>query len=384
MMGYAIRCISGLLHAIGCLAQGDGHTTFSFPLLCLSRILHGYTVLLFPLTVVWIGAREPSEQRAIALAQRNAFSTLGIFFGIVLGSLLASTTSSSLLAGMFPGWLNVIVSIVMLLWISAAFADREPFPRKSKAQSQDGEEEHVPWLHILLVAWAQFAGWVGFVSIEGSYSLMMAEIYGLTHRSVWMVWIPISLLMLLGTVACGAFQKLEWSPSKGARVAYAALVIATFALWYGTHVAPAVGTSAPAKRRLDEAASDTSDTASSNPLSVISGTFDGSLTSVVIGIGLLLFTFALTNTLFNTLLIKQLMPHQQARFQTPVQTLAAVGRGVGPYLGTLIMAYGDEVAHGLGPRLLIGFSYAAVLLSVVVPSLMGSRFYEPPKPPSMW
>ena len=127
MMGYAIRCISGLLHAIGCLAQGDGHTTFSFPLLCLSRILHGYTVLLFPLTVVWIGAREPSEQRAIALAQRNAFSTLGIFFGIVLGSLLASTTSSSLLAGMFPGWLNVIVSIVMLLWISAAFADREPY-----------------------------------------------------------------------------------------------------------------------------------------------------------------------------------------------------------------------------------------------------------------
>jgi hypothetical protein len=46
--------------------------------------------------------------------------------------------------------------------------------------------------------------------------------------------------------------------------------------------------------------------------------------------------------LFNGLLMQHLQPHQQARFQTPVQTLAAVGRGIGPFMGTVLMQTGDQ------------------------------------------
>lgn len=126
MLGYFLRCLSGLLHAFGCLAQNGGYTSFSFPLLCASRMAHGYTILLFPLTVVWIGARESNEQRPLALAQRNAYSTVGIFAGVLSGSTLASIAPSSLIAGMAPGWLNMLVSLIMLLWLRAAFVDREP------------------------------------------------------------------------------------------------------------------------------------------------------------------------------------------------------------------------------------------------------------------
>lgn len=66
--GYFLRCFSGALHAIGCYAITDA----TLPLLVASRIVHGYTILLFPLSVVWIGTREALEQRASTLADRNA------------------------------------------------------------------------------------------------------------------------------------------------------------------------------------------------------------------------------------------------------------------------------------------------------------------------
>ena len=118
--------MSGAIHVVGCLAQAAGQTTYSFPLLCLSRVIHGYTLLLFPLTVIWIGARQSAEQRPLSLAARNQWSTMGIFSGVLAGSLLASFAPSSLLAGMAPGALNVVVSLAMLGWIVVAFEDREP------------------------------------------------------------------------------------------------------------------------------------------------------------------------------------------------------------------------------------------------------------------
>ena len=50
-------------------------------------------------SVVWIGAREPVEERPSTLARRNVYSTLGIFMGICMGSLLAALLPTSLQAG---------------------------------------------------------------------------------------------------------------------------------------------------------------------------------------------------------------------------------------------------------------------------------------------
>ena len=105
------------MHVLGCYCQAIGVTAPAFPLLVASRLTHGYTILLFPLSVVWIGAREVAEQKAITLAQRNAYSTLGIFFGIVAGSMLAAAAPTSMMAGAAPGVLNLVVSAVMLVWM---------------------------------------------------------------------------------------------------------------------------------------------------------------------------------------------------------------------------------------------------------------------------
>lgn len=107
--------------------------------------------------------------------------------------------------------------------------------------------------------------------------------------------------------------------------------------------------------------------------------------SLTIGVGSLLFAFALTNTLFNALLMQRLAPYQQAKFQTPVQTLGAVGRGIGPYLGTLLIHWGNQRSQGLGPRLMMLFSFCAIGLSILVPSMFCGAFYGAPKQaPTMW
>ena len=102
------------------------------------------------------------------------------------------------------------------------------------------------------------------------------------------------------------------------------------------------------------------------------------------GVGSLLFAFAMTNTLFNAILMQHLKPHQQAKFQTPVQTLAAVGRGIGPFLGTVVMAKGDEYRQGLGAQLVLVMSFLSIALSILVPAAFGGWFFDPPKPAAMW
>ena len=54
------------------------------PLLVVSRVIHGYTILLFPLTVVWIGTKEALEQRSTTLAERNACARASASVGFVV------------------------------------------------------------------------------------------------------------------------------------------------------------------------------------------------------------------------------------------------------------------------------------------------------------
>ena len=75
------------------------------------------------------------------------------------------------------------------------------------------------------------------------------------------------------------------------------------------------------------------------------------IASFTLGLGSCLFAFA--QTLFNAILMQHLAPHQQAKFQTPVQTLAAVGQSIGPYLGTLLINIGDHWVLGGAPLMLI-------------------------------
>lgn len=170
------------------------------------------------------------------------------------------------------------------------------------------------------VGFAQFFGWVGFVAIEGSLSLIVVREYGFTHQNVIEVWGPTSLAMLLGTVLFSQLHKAKCRAWRIAAIAIAVLPISFISLF--------------------------SDYLGDGRVNVARYRHSQNLTAMiavfVVGVGGLLFSFAVTNTLFNALLMQHLAPHQQATYQTPVQTLAAVGRGIGPFLGTLIIARGDE------------------------------------------
>ena len=92
---------------------------------------------------------------------------------------------------------------------------------------------------------------------------------------------------------------------------------------------------------------------------------------------LILFSFALSNTASNALLLLVLPKHQQAQYQAPVQLLASLGRAIGPSISAAII----ETSPPQDTQYFITIILTAsvlVALSVWVPSLWGARFLEPP------
>ncbi len=96
------------------------------------------------------------------------------------------------------------------------------------------------------------------------------------------------------------------------------------------------------------------------------------------GVCALLLAFAMTNTLYNAMLIQRLAPYQQARFQTPVQMLATTGRGIGPWLGTVVLYNAGEWRVGSGPRILLLMCTLSVAASIFVPVAFCSHFFASP------
>ena len=98
---------------------------------------------------------------------------------------MSAVLPTSLLAGAAPGYLNIVVSLLMMLWLRTSFTDRGMLPAgPPKNAAPPGESQNEPWLHVLLVGYAQFMGWLGFVAIEGTLSLVVVENYGFTHTDV--------------------------------------------------------------------------------------------------------------------------------------------------------------------------------------------------------
>ena len=154
---------------------------------------------------------------------------MGIFAGIVTGASLAAVLPTSLSAGTAPGYLNILVSALMMWWLQADFADRAMLPVGKKAG--DAPDVPVPWLHVNLVGFAQFFGWVGFVAVEGSLSLIVVREYGFTHQNVLAVWGPTSAAMLCGTFLFAQLHKAKWRAWHIAATAIVALPVSALSLF---------------------------------------------------------------------------------------------------------------------------------------------------------
>ena len=223
------------------------------------------------------------------------------------------------------------------------------------------EEEAAPWLHVWLVGFAQFFGWFGFVAIEGSLSIVVEHLYGFTHANVVAVWVPTSAAMLLGTTLFAMLHKRKWRAASIAWIALAALLVGGVSLVAATRLMPSVA----------------SGVAIDATLSAVS------IGCLTLGLGSLLSAFAVTNTLFNGMPMQHLRPHQQSAFQTPVQTLGAVGRGIGPYCHPrdLVRRTAPRGPRAVHARPRVGRHRPQHRRAEPV----GRAFFDPPPPvPTMW
>ena len=335
---FEVRMASGLLHvaALSLMHTPDA----SMGLLLVSRALHGATLLLVPLAVVWIGTHAPDKSKPAALAERNMHSAAGITFGLFAGALLMSALPDPIAAGAAPGWLLFVSSALMWVWLrgdvhvcgvslpawawsSPGFTDTQLLPQKapprkpSILKTEDGirgdnladdeEGDGVPWLHIVLVGASNFSGWAGYLVIEGTLSLVLVQGFGLPSSLVMLGWLPTAIAIFTGTFFFSRLIQAGWPTTDLVWVVAAVMAVGllcTLLLTAGLAGAP-----------------------------------DGemAIATYVVGASATLFGFGFSNTLINAQLLLWLPIHMQARFQMPVQLLASLGRALGPSLGALII-----------------------------------------------
>jgi MFS family permease len=356
---FELRGLSGLVH-VATLSLCKG-SSLCMPLLLLSRLIHGATLLLVPLAVVWIGVNVPDAEKPGALAERNMFSAGGVALGLLSGALLTAAFPDPIAGGVAPGVLLVISSAAMWAWLGHSFTDRRmleqkrPTPSSTAANGEVAppppEEEEVPWTHVILVGFANFFGWAGYLTTEGTLSLVLVQALGFRVESTFFGWVPTALAIFAGTLAFARFQAQGWTATALTQLAAGSLALALGSIlvletWYGEG-RPA------ATRRCSPSA----------------------FFWYVFGTCAVLFAFAVSNTLANAQLLLWLPSHMQARFQSPVQLLATLGRALGPSIGALIAQTSGD---GLYDVPILSTSLVLVALAALVPAAFGDRFLAPP------
>lgn len=367
-LAFECRVISGVLHllAIGAHVCGDvcalNHLTLA--LVLASRAIHGLTLLLMPLGVIYIGTRLPASERATALGERNMWAAAGTAGGLLAGSVGTAVLPNPIAAGAAPGVLLVLTSIGMWLWIGAKFVDRQPLPQ-DEGEGTDRSSttdllssrslmSQVPVTHVALTGASNILGWAGYLAIEGTLTMVLVDGFAWPTTSIIIGWVPISLAIFVGTIAFRQLRKeLKWELSRLAALSSHAAFLGG-ALMVATLVVPS-----PA---------------------VASACF-------VASCSILICAFALGNTLANAQLLVWLPPHLQTRIQPPVQLLASIGRALGPALGVVAAMAGGGFERRGG--LMLPMTWLLVSLCVWLPGVVFAKKFlatppalNPPPTPS--
>mmetsp|Transcript_42805 Transcript_42805/g.112605 ORF Transcript_42805/g.112605 Transcript_42805/m.112605 type:complete len:497 (-) Transcript_42805:676-2166(-) len=346
---FEMRFVAGLIHIAGLWKI----TPYSMPLVLISRAIHGFTLLLVPLNVTWIGANTPDSEKPGVLAERNTWATAGITVGILLGGGFTSYFTDIVMSGLASGWLLAGTSLATWLAIPHYFIDRRPLPT-AEGHVVDGDgKSGVPWLHVVLSSYANFVGWSGYLAFEGTLSVLLVINFGLSHRHVIFGWVPAAIGTFLGSYAVSRLRSKSWSTKDLAYLASTSLLVAAVLLTLG--------------------------------LSRIAGQNVLDCSLFVLGVSVCLFAFGVGNTVVNAQLLVHLPTHLQATYQTPVQLMANLGRGIGPYVGAIILDSSRRRGAGesWAGTVVSLFAWASIALATFIPVALGSRFYAPPVPTAL-
>jgi predicted MFS family arabinose efflux permease len=83
---YTLRFGSGIVYCAALREQSMS----TLPLLYVSRVLYGLSLMTFAIPAIWIACRLPVEERAAKVTQMQGALTLGIVLGPSWGAFLAS------------------------------------------------------------------------------------------------------------------------------------------------------------------------------------------------------------------------------------------------------------------------------------------------------
>ena len=361
---YELRALSALLHITALTWARDTDYRLVVPIVLFSRAVHGLTLWLVPLSFIWIGTQADDSDKPNALAFRNLSASLGITFGLFAGAVATMAFDEPIEAGLAPGWLLLFTSLAMWFWLGVSFTHRQLIGQQREENDDDAKSDasfdaardrssvlSTPWIHIHLVSFTNLFGWMGYLCIEGSLTLVLIKSFKWQYSDIIYGWLPTALSILFGTLAFASLQsKCEWKMTSLFSLAEWC-IIAGLALVYFLP-----------QREMK------SYLHAQDPYVAI---------MFISACSLILFSFALSNTASNALLLLVLPKHQQAQYQAPVQLLASLGRAIGPSISAAII----ETSPPQDTQYFITIILTAsvlVALSVWVPSLWGARFLEPP------
>ena len=209
LLDYSVRLVSGLVYSAALITPG-GHS-YSLTLLYASRFLYGLTLNTFAMPSAWIGVRMPVDKRAAMIANMAGVLGLGIVFGPVWGSVLASMMPTKWLGYQSTGIFTLVECCIMLVMVQLVFDDTEklPTPKKideSSMSRADRDEAskvkfitHAAAFSSLLLTMGLMAGF------ETLMSLAVYHSYGWDSKQALRAWLPFGACVL---VAFGVMKQL--------------------------------------------------------------------------------------------------------------------------------------------------------------------------------
>mmetsp|Transcript_70367 Transcript_70367/g.139481 ORF Transcript_70367/g.139481 Transcript_70367/m.139481 type:complete len:504 (-) Transcript_70367:298-1809(-) len=136
---FAIRFISGALYTAALWVPGGWSGTM--PLLYIARFVYGITLNSFALPSIWVGVREPVEERKAKIGGASAVLSMGIVFGPVWGSALASLFPTIWSGYQSTGYFTMIASTVLFLAVYLKFDDDAIMPQAPSAKPTSEAEQ---------------------------------------------------------------------------------------------------------------------------------------------------------------------------------------------------------------------------------------------------
>jgi len=341
-----IRGIGGLIHVIGVFLH-QYLPTAAIVGVFLSRAVHGLSQMTFIVGMAYIGANFPKEEKAAAIGAVSTMMMLGLVVGPMSGEAMAALLENVPKMSMFgtyasPGWFSILLSVIPYVYISTKFIDDKLLPKPPQGAAAS---EKIDLLSVYLIAYNGFVGYAGWLSLEGTLSLLTNELYGWTALQSFFIWLAFSLSMVSAARLFIELNRRGWSTLQICTLKNIFMLLGGAVLINWSDLMGGVG-----------------------PWTLGFGVLCAGLGEIM------------NFNLHNTLLAMKVPPSQQAKYQALVQASGQLGRALGPLFATAVLSYGthhNEPGKHFGANLTFITQFTLAVLANFPPLFWWRHMYGP-------